>query len=326
MDYLRFVARQTASCDAFERGLERARRNPRALTYDELEGLVVHYRRLLHGQALAAARFPGTGIARRLSQLAVAGTHVLQRDALRRRMSLRSLVTRALPRAFRSVLPAVGVAAALFSVAALAGLTLTAVVPEVGSLFLGPEALAGLRRGELWTESIFAVTPGEVASSHIATNNLGVALTAWAGGALAGLGAIWIVLMNGFMLGAVLAVTWHYGMAGDLGAFIAAHGPLEISLILISAGAGLEVGRALVVAGDRPRGERLRDAARRSALVLGGCLPWFLLLGFIEGFVSPAPNVATTAKLAFGLLLETLFLLSVLNPWLPPQPADAVER
>ena len=31
-------------------------------------------------------------------------------------------------------------------------------------------------------------------------------MTAWAGGALAGLGALWVVLLNGFMLGAVFGV------------------------------------------------------------------------------------------------------------------------
>ena len=46
---------------------------------------------------------------------------------------------------------------------------------------------------------------------------------------------------------------------------------------------GLSIGRALVTAGDRPRGEALRLAAADSLLVMGGCLPWFVVLAAVEG-------------------------------------------
>jgi uncharacterized membrane protein SpoIIM required for sporulation len=104
-------------------------------------------------------------------------------------------------------------------------------------------------------------------------------------------------------------------MAGPLFEFIAAHGPLELSLIVICAAAGLAVGRALVVATDRPRAELLREAARDALVVLAGCLPWILLLGFVEGYVSPSQEVGTAFKAALGLLLEALFLTVAFNPF-----------
>lgn len=316
MDYLRFADTRRAACADFEARLQRARKHPRLLGYADLEGLTLAYRQLLHDQALAAARFPGTAIARRLQAAALAATHWLLRDESRRLPTVRALLLRTVPAAFRQLLPAIGITAALFVVAAVFGLGLTAVSPALANLFLGPEAIAGLRHGSLWTESIFAVTPGAVASTTIATNNLTVAITAWAGGALAGLGALWVVLLNGLMLGAVVAATMHYGMAGALGDFIAAHGPLEISLIVIAAAAGLDMGRALVVAGDRPRADLLAAAGRRGLTVLFACLPWIVVLGVVEGFVSPVTALPTAAKLALGLLLEVLFLTFAFNPWL----------
>jgi uncharacterized membrane protein SpoIIM required for sporulation len=156
--------------------------------------------------------------------------------------------------------------------------------------------------------------PPAVSSSGIATNNLSVALTTWAGGATAGLLTLYIVLLNGFQLGALLGITLHYSMAGELLEFVSAHGILEISLILVASAAGLGIARALLGSGDRPRGEALGEAARDSLWVLLGCLPWFLVLALVETFVSPDPQISPGAKLALGLVLAGAFLALALNP------------
>ena len=309
MNYRRFAELRQHDCAEFEQRLETAMKHPRTVGYDDLEQMAFSYRKLLHDHALAAARFPGTAMARRLSQLVLAGTHWLQRDTSDRFPTPRRFVRQLFPRAFWGLLPLIGIVAGLFSTAALFGYALTLVEPALGAVFLGPEVIENLERGELWTDSIFAVTPGSVASTRIATNNISVALTGWAGGALAGLGAFYVVLLNGLMLGSVVATTAHYSLATPLLTFIAAHGPLEISLILVSSAAGLNVGRALVVAADRPRGELLQTAGRDALIVLLGCLPWILLLGFVEGFLSPSPDLSLGSKVAIGLLLETLFLV-----------------
>jgi uncharacterized membrane protein SpoIIM required for sporulation len=105
----------------------------------------------------------------------------------------------------------------------------------------------------------------------------------------------------------------HYSMQGELLAFISAHGPLEITLILVAAAAGLSIGRALVIAGDEPRGAALARAGRDSLHVLLGCLPWFVVLAVVEVLVSPSA-LPVAFKLAIGLSLETLFLALALLP------------
>ncbi len=317
MDYQRFAELRREALEEFEQGLASARQDPRALGYRGLERLAFRYRQLLHDHALAAARFPGTAVARRLRRLVLEGTHWLQRDTGEHLPSLGGFVGRTFPLACRRLLPMIGLVAALFSAAGLFGYALTVVEPALGLAFLSPEAVEGLKHGRLWTESIFAVIPGATASSLIATNNLKVALAGWAGGAVAGLGAFYVVLLNGLMLGSALATTAHYSMAKPLLTFIAAHGPLEISMILVTAAAGLTVGRALVVAADRPRAELLQAAGRDALVVLLGCMPWILLLGFVEGFLSPSPEISLGSKVALGLLLEALFVIWAWNPFLP---------
>lgn len=314
MDYRRFVELREPACEEFEATLQRARQAPKRLSHADLERLSFLYRQLLHDHSLAAARFPGTGMARKLRRLVLEGTHFLHTDSGDELPSLHRFVTHTFPVTLHRLAPDIAVAMALFVASGLFGFVLTTVEPALATVFLPVQALEDLERGTLWTESIFALVPGSVISSQIATNNLSVALGAWAGGALAGLGSLWAALFNGLMLGTAFAATARFGLAAGLFEFIAAHGPLELSLILVAAGAGLHVGRAMVSAGDEPRSERLRRAAIDSLLVVIGCLPWILLLGFVEGYVSPSVSLGLAAKLSLGLVLEGAFLAWALMP------------
>jgi uncharacterized membrane protein SpoIIM required for sporulation len=273
---------------------------------------------VLHDHALAATRFPETGVARRLARLAVEGTHALQRDQGDR--AARRFFSRRFPLAVRRLLPWFGLTLAVFLTALVFGFTLGVAQPGVGLGLLGPDAVAGLSEGRLWTESLVTTVPPSISSTGIATNNMSVALTGWAGGALFGLGSLYVVVLNGFMLGAILAATFHYSLGGRLLEFVSAHGPLEITLILATAAGGLAIGKSLVAADDRPRAEAVRDASREALVLLLGCLPWFVLLGIVEALISPAPGIPPEVKLALGLALEGLFLVLAWNPFLEEAP------
>jgi uncharacterized membrane protein SpoIIM required for sporulation len=311
MDYARFVRLRRPLWDAFEARLGGGRRHRPG--YGELEEMALSYRQVLHDHALAASRFPGTAAARRLRGLAVEGTRRLTGEARERHGILR-FFGRTFPRAFQRQLGLLGFALALFLFAALWGLALAILRPALGLSLLGPRAIRGLEEGHLWTESLVTTVPPALASSGIATNNMWVGLTTWSGGILAGLVPLYEILLNGVMLGTVFGVTLHYSMAGALLEFIAAHGPLEITLILVLAAAGLDIGRALVIAADRPRALLLRDAGRNALAVLLGCLPWFVVLGVVEAVVSPSPQLPVLLKLSLGLTLEGLFLFLALRP------------
>ena len=316
MDYARFVRLRSPIWDEFDRLLSGAQKAPRAVRHADLETVALSYRQVLHDHALASSRFPATGAARRLSSLALQGTHWLQRHPGDRLPGLRRFFARSFPLAFRALLPELVAAATLFATALALGASLALVEPGVGTAILGPQAVDGLRQGRLWTESLVSTVPPVVSSSGIATNNMSVAMLGWGGGALLGLGSLYVILLNGFLLGAILATTLHYGLAGALVEFVSAHGPLEITLILATAAGGLSLGRALVAADDRPRAVALRSASRRALALLLGCLPWFVVLGLVEGFVSPAPSVPASLKAGLGLGLELVFLTLAWNPFL----------
>jgi uncharacterized membrane protein SpoIIM required for sporulation len=316
MDYAAFLALRERSWREFEERLDEAQRRPRAVGYEDLEFLAVRYRQILHDGGLANARFPGTGAARRLGRLALLATRFLYQEPQESGFSLLRFWTATFPRSFRRNLQNLLAAVFLFSIGAIFGLGLAAVQTSLATALLGPQTVAGLRDGRLWTESLVNSLPPSVSSSAIARNNLSVALVGWAGGALAGIGSLYILFLNGFLLGSVFGITIHYALAGRLLEFVSAHGPLEITLILVAAGAGLRMGRALIEATDLPRRDMLRTAGRDALVILLGCLPWFVPLGFVEGFVSPATSVVPGVKAALGLSLLALFLMAAWNPFL----------
>ena len=317
MRYTRFVQLRRQEWDRFEHSLARLKSRPRELDHDDLEQLGIEYRAILHDQALAAQHYPGTGADEQLRRLAVAGTYLMQTSGSRDTPGFAHFWRRAFPRACRTLIPELLASTAIFLFAGLFAFVVTAVRPEIGLSFVGAESVDGLRRGDLWTDAIAESGQSTLIGSGIATNNMRVAITAWLGGIVGGLLTIFALLFNGVMLGAVLMLTWHYAMIGRLLEFIAAHGPLEITLILVCAAAGLSIGRSIIASGVVPRGERIRAAALRSVVVMVGCLPWFVLLGLVEAKVSPDPGLSVGLKIAVGLSLELLFVMVALRPLAP---------
>lgn len=314
MDYPAFVRLRSAVWDRFEAHISRMEAGGQPLTHAELEAMALCYRQVLHDHALAATRFRDTSAARRLARLAATGTRVLHRERSEGKFSIVVFFTRTFPQTMRRQRGALGASLAFFFATTLLGFALTLVVPSFSAAFLGAQALSGLENGELWTDHITSTMPPSTTSSFIATNNLSVALSAWAGGAVAGVGSLWVLLVNGLMFGSVLAVTLHFGMAERLLTFIAAHGPLELTIIVVSAAGGLVLARGMIAAEDRPRSEVIRQAARDAFVMLAGSLPWLVVLGAVEGFVSTDASIPLPLKVLVGGSLLTLFLVAAGNP------------
>jgi uncharacterized membrane protein SpoIIM required for sporulation len=136
-----------------------------------------------------------------------------------------------------------------------------------------------------WTESINNANP--LASTSIQTNNINVTFLAFAGGALAGLLTLWVLVQNGLLLGVVMALCVRYRF-WEIPTFIAAHGVIELTAIFIAGGAGLMIGKALLMPGDLRRIDALVTNGALAIKLILGTIPMLLIAGLIEGFISPA--------------------------------------
>ena len=178
------------------------------------------------------------------------------------------------------------------------------------------EAIAAKR---LWTQTLTRTAPA--ASSMIATNNINVSLLTWGLGLSFGIGTLWLLLLNGIMLGAIAAACLRAGLLLALSEFVVAHGSLELPAIWISGGAGLLMARALVFPGRYRRGVELRREARKSVQIMIGIVPILLIAGAVEAFVSPS-DVSGVAKALLGLSLALALLGYIVTRGRPKnQPA-----
>jgi uncharacterized membrane protein SpoIIM required for sporulation len=160
-----------------------------------------------------------------------------------------------------------------------------------------------------WTESVNRANP--LASTSIQANNINVTFFAFGGGMLAGLGTLWVLAQNGLLLGMVLQLCMKYSF-WDIPIFISGHGVIELTAIFIAGGAGLLIGKALVIPGDLKRSDALVVNGKLAIRLVLGCIPMLMIAGLIEGFISPA-HIPASYKLAVSatsaLLMTAYFLL-----------------
>ncbi|MCU0760842.1 MAG: stage II sporulation protein M [Steroidobacteraceae bacterium] len=187
----------------------------------------------------------------------------IHRPALRPLGALRHMLRDELPGTMRWLRPYLAWVTVLFVAATLAGAWLVAAHPGLVPLFASEEMIATVERGELWTDSLLNVMPSSVLSVQILTNNVVVALFAWVLGFLFGLGTLYIIGLNGLMLGGVFAFTAQHGLDGRLFEFVVAHGVVELSCICLAGAAGAAVGDAIARPSLPSRAASFAAAARR---------------------------------------------------------------
>ncbi len=303
-----FVRRKQDSWHRLSALLDKAQGAPwSALRHADLRELGTHYRKVTADYAYARLRFPRTDALLYLNQLVARGHNAVYRRKAITTASILSFVTTTFPRAFRAYAGNVAVATGIFVAAAAFGFLSTAANEDVATLFLSREAIEEhVRHGELWTDDLIAVMPSSIASARILTNNVTVALLAFAMGITFGLGTVALLFLNGMMLGVISALCWRYDLLARLWTFIAAHGPLELVSIFLAAGAGLAVAQALAVPGNLRRGDALRVHGRAAMALVVGAVPLLFLAGFIEGFVS-AGRLPAPLKILTGLVTISAF-------------------
>ncbi len=225
----------------------------------------------------------------------VAGAHNLlyRRRAIRPQDIARFMLADVPAEIRASALPILLAAALLFGPAAIAA---TAVLrdPSVAEAFLPPGMLDraenGVRRaksGDGYIEDPQLFRP--VMATSIVTNNVQVAIAAFAFGVTAGLLTVFLLVSNGISLGAVFGLYGSKGIASLLLAFVAPHGVLELTAICISGGAGFLLAAALLIPGERTRRRALIENGRRAIKLVAGAALLLLIAGTLEGMVSPIP-------------------------------------
>lgn len=218
--------------------------------------------------------------------------------------------------AVRRTLPAIIVATGLLIAVTVAMTLWVASSREAQAGVLPGFAREAIRRAGGGGRPDIGVPPTEL-STLILLNNVQVAFLAFAFGIGLGIGTLYVLVQNATLLGALAGGYQAAGKAGTFWSLVLPHGLLELTAIVIAAGAGLRMGWSLIDPGDRLRGRALAEEARDAVLVIAGVIPAFVIAAFIEGFVTGQTGSAAV-EIAIGAIVAAGYLaLLVGNPRRP---------
>jgi uncharacterized membrane protein SpoIIM required for sporulation len=265
----------------------------------EVRELGVLYRAVTSDLAQARRDYPGQKVSVFLNQLLTrAHSYIYQQDVSDWRQIPRYF-TRTLPQTFRQTWVFTLIAFLLFAVPAVVSYRLAYINPDIAeplNLVFIRETLAD---SETWTD--IPVEQRPYASAFIMSNNIRVAILAFGGGITFGLFTLYILISNGLVIGGVLGLAAHYGMSQTLVEFIIGHGVIELSVIFIAGGAGLQLGWALFNPRSYTRRDALGLAARRAVYLIIAAVPLLVIAGLIEGFISPS-DASFAVSVLVGLI------------------------
>jgi uncharacterized membrane protein SpoIIM required for sporulation len=144
-------------------------------------------------------------------------------------------------------------------------------------------------------------------------HNAGIGLRCFAAGLLLGVGGLFATVSNAVVLGASFGFMLTVSERGNFFEFVTAHGPFELTAIVLSAAAGMRLGFSLIATRGLSRIASLRGAAVEATPMMGAAVVLFCLAALIEGFLSPsaAPYEVKAGVAILSTALMVLYLFGL---------------
>ncbi|MFT4522698.1 MAG: putative membrane protein SpoIIM required for sporulation, partial [Bacteroidia bacterium] len=143
----------------------------------------------------------------------------------------------------------------------------------------------------------------------ILINNARVDILMLSLGMIFGVGALFVLISNGIMVGAFQYYFYAHGGFEESLATIWMHGTIEITTIILIGGVGMMAGKGLLFPRSYTRFQSFRISASNAAKLLLAVLPFTFVAALIEGFLTRQ----TTAPFAMKLGVIVLSLIVVVG-------------
>lgn len=172
-----------------------------------------------------------------------------------------------------------------------------------------PEGLSAGRDPSASAETLRATLYGAskddglaVFATYLFTHNAQIAIFAFALGFAFAVPTVLLILYNGLMLGAFVAVFVPKGLGWNLGGWLMIHGTTEIFAIILAGAAGFRIGTAIAFPGRLSRGDSAIAAGRSAATAMAGAVIMLIAAGLLEG-IGRQTVTEDRARYAIGLTM-----------------------
>jgi uncharacterized membrane protein SpoIIM required for sporulation len=323
-----FVARRSRTWEELDALLRRVeRRGVRRLSPEEIDELGRLYRATTSDLAYAQGRGYDRGLLEYLNRsVARAHAHVYARAPESGLARIYDFYARVFPQEFRRSLPYFAICTAITVVCAVVAYVLVrshpadvyAMLPKM----LVPDAI---RKSLHDTNFAVGADAAPMMSAAIITNNVKVAIVAFAGSITLGALTLYIIAFNGLMLGGMGALFTNAGFGYDFWATIAPHGVLELTAIQIAGASGLLIAAGVVYPGRLRRRDAIVANARRAGTLILGVASMLIVAGTIEAFISPR-RLPANERVEIGTVTAVaLILYSAAAGRRPVSPFDCAQ-
>jgi uncharacterized membrane protein SpoIIM required for sporulation len=305
-----FRREREQSWQELETLLERARRRGvTALAPEELERLPLLYRAALSSLSVARAIALDRNLLLYLEDLALRAYLVVYAPRTSLAEGARAFFRYRLPAAVQAARWHVLVALLALLSGMAAGFLLTWGDEAWFATFV-PAGLAGGRgpsstRQDLLVHEIDAPWPGVVDSFLLMANflfqhNTMIGILSFGLGLLAGLPTLLLVLYQGVVFGAFLALHYDRGLLWEFIGWVSIHGITEFAAILLCAAGGLVIAEKVLFPGRFSRPESLARSADDVARIAMGAMVLFFVAALLEGGLRQLVQ-GTALRLGIGL-------------------------
>jgi uncharacterized membrane protein SpoIIM required for sporulation len=310
--------------------LEKLRKgSPRSLTPQELTRLPTLYRGALSSLSVARSISLDQGLLAYLESLANRAYFQIYGPRAGFTSVAYGFVRRSFPAAVQKLRGPILLSIALSVIAALAGYFLCINNSE-WYYTLMPDAMSDGRLPTSSTEELRKVlydhdtAPGDLLSafaSFLFVHNAGIGIVCFALGFAFGLPTAMLLIQNGLMLGAFVALYVGHGLGVEIGGWLIIHGSTELLAIMLAGGAGFALAQGILFPGGKTRLAALAEKGRIAGQVALGCVLMFVIAGMLEGYARQWV-VTLWARYTIGGLMLLFWTFYLLQPLLPQANDD----
>ncbi|MDH5491449.1 MAG: stage II sporulation protein M [Myxococcales bacterium] len=255
----------------------------------QLEELPRLYRQVLSSLSVARRTAMDRALVAYLEALAARAYLAVYGTRKTRRGALLEAFLHTFPRRFRALGGEMLLSAGIVALGALVAYALISLDPGWYDTFIAPELSQGRDPGAP-TEALRAalydggMEGGETLfASFLFAHNAKIGMLCFALGFAAGVPTAYLLFSNGLMLGAFVQLYASRGLLFELMGWMLPHGIPEIGAVIFCGAAGLHLGRAMILPGQRSVADAIGEAGRRASIVVMGCVFLFAVAGVIEG-------------------------------------------